>query len=94
MGPHRKLEIYVGYKSPSIIKYLEPTIGDLFMAWSLIVSSMKIISRHLGETANTTKNARKSIGMPQTSPTLIHVLHRLNSKFKKSSICNTLQIIH
>jgi len=32
MGPHRKLEIYVGYKSPSIIKYLEPTTGDLFMA--------------------------------------------------------------
>jgi len=26
------LEIYVGYKSSSIIKYLEPTTGDLFMA--------------------------------------------------------------
>ena len=24
MGPHRKLGIYVGYSSPSIIKYLEP----------------------------------------------------------------------
>jgi hypothetical protein len=32
MGPHRKLGIYVGYKSPWIIKYLEPTTGDLFMA--------------------------------------------------------------
>jgi hypothetical protein len=32
MGPHRKLEIYVGYSSPSIIKYLEPLIGDLFIA--------------------------------------------------------------
>ena len=32
MDPHRKLWIYVGYKSLSIIKYLEPTIGDLFMA--------------------------------------------------------------
>jgi hypothetical protein len=30
MGPHRKLGIYVGYKSPSIIKYLEPLTGDLF----------------------------------------------------------------
>jgi hypothetical protein len=30
MGPHRKLEIYVGYSSPSIIKYLEPLTGDLF----------------------------------------------------------------
>jgi hypothetical protein len=32
MGPHRKLGIYVGYKSPSIIKYLEPLTGDLFTA--------------------------------------------------------------
>jgi len=31
MGPHRKLGIYVGYQSPSIIKYLEPLTGDLFM---------------------------------------------------------------
>ena len=30
MGPHRKLGIYVGYSSPSIIKYLEPLTGDLF----------------------------------------------------------------
>ena len=32
MGPQRRLEIYVGYESPSIIKYLEPMIGDLFKA--------------------------------------------------------------
>ncbi|KAK2376223.1 putative mitochondrial protein [Trifolium repens] len=32
MGPHRRLGIYVGYESPSIIKYLEPTNGDLFTA--------------------------------------------------------------
>src|SRR3954468_5594988 len=32
MGPHRKLGIYVGYKSPSIIKYLEPLTWDLFTA--------------------------------------------------------------
>src|SRR6266540_3603379 len=32
MGPHRKLGIYVGSKSPSIIKYLEPLTGDLFTA--------------------------------------------------------------
>jgi hypothetical protein len=32
MGPHRKLGIYVGYSSLSIIKYLEPLIGDLFTA--------------------------------------------------------------
>jgi len=32
MGPHRKLGIYVGYSSPSIIEYLEPLTGDLFPA--------------------------------------------------------------
>jgi len=30
MGPHRKLGIYIGYSSPSIIKYLEPLTRDLF----------------------------------------------------------------
>jgi hypothetical protein len=33
MDPHRKLEIYVGYHSSSIIKYLEPLTGVLFTAW-------------------------------------------------------------
>jgi hypothetical protein len=32
IGPHRKLGIYVGFQSPSILKYLEPLIGDLCMA--------------------------------------------------------------
>jgi hypothetical protein len=32
MGPHRKLGIYMRYHSLSIIKYLEPLIGDLFTA--------------------------------------------------------------
>ncbi|XP_062100999.1 uncharacterized protein LOC133806921 [Humulus lupulus] len=30
MGPQRRLGIYVGYESPSIIKYLEPTTRDIF----------------------------------------------------------------
>ena len=32
MGPHQKLGIYVGYETPSIIKYLEPMTGDLHTA--------------------------------------------------------------
>jgi hypothetical protein len=32
MGPHRKLGIYVGYETLSIIKYLEPKTEDLFTA--------------------------------------------------------------
>ena len=30
MDPQRKMGIYVGYDSPSIVRYLEPLIGDLF----------------------------------------------------------------
>jgi hypothetical protein len=30
MGPHRKVGIYVGFQSSSIIKYLEPLTRDLF----------------------------------------------------------------
>jgi hypothetical protein len=30
MDPHRKIGIYVGYHSPSIIKYLELMTRDLF----------------------------------------------------------------
>jgi hypothetical protein len=32
MGHHRKIGIYVGYHSPSIIKFLELMIGGLFTA--------------------------------------------------------------
>jgi hypothetical protein len=32
MGPHKKMSIYVGYHSPSIIKYLEHMTGNLFTA--------------------------------------------------------------
>ncbi|GKA12979.1 retrovirus-related pol polyprotein from transposon TNT 1-94 [Tanacetum coccineum] len=32
MGPQRRLGIYVGFNSPSIIKYLEPLTGDVFTA--------------------------------------------------------------
>ncbi|BBH05089.1 Disease resistance protein CC-NBS-LRR class family [Prunus dulcis] len=32
MGPQRRLGIYVGFDSPSIIKYLEPLTGDIFTA--------------------------------------------------------------
>ena len=32
MDPQRKMEIYVGYDSPSIVWYLEPLTGDFFTA--------------------------------------------------------------
>ena len=32
MGPQRRLKIYVGFDSPSIIRYLEPLTRDVFTA--------------------------------------------------------------
>jgi hypothetical protein len=32
MGPHRRMEIYMRFQSPSILKYLEPLTDDLFTA--------------------------------------------------------------
>jgi hypothetical protein len=32
IDPQRRLEIYIGYDSPSIIRYLEPLTGDVFTA--------------------------------------------------------------
>ena len=32
MDPQRRIEIYVGFDSPSIIKFLEPLNGDVFKA--------------------------------------------------------------
>jgi len=46
MGPHRKLGIYVGYQSPSIIKFLEPSQGTCLRPDSLTLSSMRIFFRH------------------------------------------------
>ena len=32
MGPQRRLDIYVGFDSPSIIRYLETLTGDMLTA--------------------------------------------------------------
>ena len=32
MGPQHRLGIYMGFDSPSVIRYLEPLIGDVFKA--------------------------------------------------------------
>ncbi|KAK4394137.1 hypothetical protein Sango_1884500 [Sesamum angolense] len=53
MGPQRRLGIYVGFESPSIIKYLEPMTGDQFTASELEVQ--RII--HLQSVANRLPNA-------------------------------------
>jgi len=49
MGPQIRLRIYVRYESPSIIRYLEPKIGDVFMARFADCHFNEIIFPALGE---------------------------------------------
>jgi hypothetical protein len=46
MGPQHRLGIYVGFDSPSIIRYLEPLTSDVFKARFEVVTSMKQSSHH------------------------------------------------
>jgi hypothetical protein len=59
MDPHRKLGIYMGYHSSSIIKYLESLTGDLFTAQYADCIFNKDHFSHLGEITSTIQNARK-----------------------------------
>jgi hypothetical protein len=92
MDPHRKVGIYVGFQSPSIIKYLKPLTGDLFTARYADSIFDEEHFPALGETLSSKKNARKLIGMPKVSQPLIHVLQKVNYKFKRLYICKNLQM--
>ncbi|XP_011101203.1 uncharacterized protein LOC105179290 [Sesamum indicum] len=48
MGPKWRLGIYVGFESPSIIKYLEPMTGDQFTARYLDCQFNETVSPALG----------------------------------------------
>ena len=41
MGSERIMGIYVGYESPSIIKYLELSIGDKLSFWWIKFSNIR-----------------------------------------------------
>jgi hypothetical protein len=49
MGPQRRFGIYIGFHSPSIIKYLEPLTGDIFRARFADCQFDEIIFLILGE---------------------------------------------
>ena len=84
MGPQRRIGIYVGLDSPSIIKYLEPMTGDVFKA--------RFADCHFNETvfpqfgggggSRSQKNDMKSLRMHLHYPILINVLINVNLKFK------------
>ncbi|KAL0342309.1 UNVERIFIED_CONTAM: hypothetical protein Scaly_1893500 [Sesamum calycinum] len=49
MGPQSRLGIYVGFESPSIIKYLEPMTGDQFTARlpDAFIDTKKVTKSHI-----------------------------------------------
>ncbi|KAM2885697.1 hypothetical protein COP2_012840 [Malus domestica] len=72
MGPQQMMRIYVGYDSPSIIRYLEPLTGDLF--------TTRFTDCHFYETVFPSLGGDKSVNVPEerrelswTTPTLSHL---------------------
>jgi hypothetical protein len=84
MCPHRKLGIYVGFQSLSIIKYLEPLMGDLFTTWFADCIFNEDHFLPLGEIIKLSMMARKLFEMIKPSYPLIHIQRRLILKFKRS----------
>lgn len=49
MSPQRRLGIYIGFESPSLIKYLELLTRDLFITWSTDCHFNESVFPTLGE---------------------------------------------
>ena len=91
MGPHQKLGIYVGYETPSIIKYLEPMTRDLHTArYADCVFDEDHFPALGGDThpEEYQKIVWNATGMQSLDPRTMN----LNWKFKGSYICKILQI--
>ena len=93
MGPQRRIRIYVGLDSPSIIKYLEPMTGDIFRARFADCHFNEALFPQLGGRgggggggggggSRSQKDDMKSLGMHLHYPILINVLINVNWKFK------------
>ena len=90
MGPHRKLGIYVGYSSLSIIKYLEPLTWNLFTA--RFADSIFNEDHFPALGGELYQKECQEIDW-NAFPSAIHVLQKLNYRFKESLICKILQTI-
>ena len=82
MGPQRRIGIYVGLDSPSIIKYFEPMTGDVFRARFADCHFNETMLPQLWGKSRSQKNDMKSLGMHLHYPILINVLINVNWKFK------------
>ncbi|GJW52752.1 disease resistance CC-NBS-LRR class family protein [Tanacetum coccineum] len=68
MGPQRRLGIYVGYETISIIRYLEPLTGDVFTSRLLIAILMRQFSPRLGK-----KNKNHEKDVSWSEPSLLYL---------------------
>ena len=88
MGPQRRIGIYVGFDSPSIIKYLEPMTEDVFRARFADCHFNEPVFPQLegggggGGGSQSQKDDMRSLGMHLHYLILINVLINVNWKFK------------
>jgi len=61
MGPQRRLGIYMGFDSPSIIRYFEPLTDDIFKASFEDCHFDENIFPSLGEKSRCQKHDKKSL---------------------------------
>ena len=69
MGPQHRLGIYVGFDSPSIIRYLEPLTGDMFTARFADFHFDETVFQSLGGEKTVPKERQK---LTWVVPTLSH----------------------
>ncbi|KAM1377208.1 hypothetical protein ACFX2F_038847 [Malus domestica] len=76
IGPQLRMEIFVGYDSPSIIRYLEPLIGELFTARFVNYHFYETVFQLLGgdKNANVSEEQRELLW---TTPTLSYLDPRI-----------------
>ena len=75
MGPQRRLEIYVGFDSPSIKIYLEPLTGDVFIARFAHCLFNESVFPPLGGEKSVPKERRE---ITWNASTMSHFAHRTN----------------
>ena len=68
MGPQWRLGIYVGFETPSIIRYLEPLTGDIFTARFADCQFNEVVFPTLGE-----KKKEGKMDISWNEPSLLHL---------------------
>ena len=86
MGPQRRLGIYIGFDSPSIIRYLEPVTGDIFTARFADCHFDEIVFPPLGGDKTVSSERRE---LSWVVPTMSH----LDTRTKQSDI-EVRRILH